>query len=245
MSKDFLLGALKDADIGKNLFAGIERPAPPTEINESVQEIIDVYSFELFDSAISRSADVRQAAEETLQMYKDFAKRQWLLNQVALTKVWNDPDIEEFDMPLVTIQLNDLEGLLAALQVAIGCGEGALEKMYANDRRRELSRLPAWYTRPLIEMCNDIRTSKPHGASTAEEIFRLLEEVPVHSPIFSIEMDDGEIQIYKEKREKVLGEYRMIQDRDNPHPMKLKQFRNWMSGPKHKVHIKKKILLSR
>jgi len=182
--------------MNKNPFAGIKQPDPPTEINESVQEIIDAYAFELFDSAISRDKGIRKAAEETLKTYSDFAKREWLHNQAALTKAWNDPEIDEIEMPLVTMPLNDLESLLVTLQVAINCGDNSLEKMFESVRNKKRRKgIGNWYTQPLIEMCKAVRKRRPYGKAT--DIFYGLTEITAVPPIKWIERSGDEMDIFR------------------------------------------------
>jgi hypothetical protein len=183
-------------NMNKNPFAGIKQPDPPTEINESVQEIREAYSFELFDSAMSRDKGIRKSAEETLKTYSDFAKREWLHNQDALTKAWNDPEIDEIEMPLVTIPLIELESLLVTLQVAIKCGAGDVAKIFESVRSTAAGSTQWWYTQPLIKMCKTVRKRKPYGKAT--DIFYGLTEVAAVPPIRRIERSGDEMDIFRD-----------------------------------------------
>jgi len=214
-------------NMNKNPFAGIKQPDPPTEINESVQEIIDAYSLELFDSAISGDNSIRKAAEETLQAYKTFAKREWLYNQDALTRVWNDPAIDEIDMPLVTIPLNDLEGLLVALQVAISAGDGSLEKMFESLLNKERRKgIDNWYTKALIQVCKDIR--RGNAPASQEDMFIILSR-RAETWIDSEKDKHGDVTVW------------LTQEGKKPHRVMLAGFKKFEKTYREQIGRKKKL----
>jgi len=218
-----------------NAFTGIEKEtegeqkhkATPKQFNEIIDEIRELYSYDLFFNASSKDQTDREQVRQWIEQTSNLVDRIWFEHQERLSREWADPERSEIGIPEASIPVTDLESLLLALRFQLwAVDNNNLRSSAITTFNRKAGKSPAWYTRPLIEMTRKLR--KRHRQYTVEEIFYLLPDQCVEPPIYTIERNG-------------LDELTIMSESGKEKNLTLGSFQKFCS--KHKLWIGKRTLL--